>query len=145
MDEEGQSTFNGGLTRATQMRRTNIIGSIRNNNLNYPKDQKFFHNSDVPDKAKEAASEMKQEIDKDIFKLKKPKWNASVSKAKEIKDDNDEINLFSIKKGLQDFSAIPVKETKPYEGCDSRNNYTSWNVSNQPPIALHNEKTILQE
>jgi hypothetical protein len=140
MDEEDQSKFNAGLTMATLKRKKNTIGSVYNAAMNYPKDQKFFHANDVPEIAKEAARDMKDAIDKDIFKLKRPKWNASVSKAKEIRDDNDEINLFEIRKGFKDFCPLQSKSTKIYDGTDTRNDLTRWNVSNQVPIALHQEK-----
>ena len=140
MDEEDQSKFNAGITMATLKRKKNTIGSVHNANMNYPKDQKFFHANDIPVKAKEAARDMKDAIDKDVFKLKRPKWNASVSKAKEIKDDNDQINLFEIKKGFKDFAPLPSKQAKIYDGTDTRNDLTGWNVSNQVPIPLHQEK-----
>ena len=144
MDDE-YAQYEQSATQKT-MRKTNLIGSIRNGCVNYPKDQKFFHSSDVPGKAKEANSAMKNLTDKDVFKLKRPEWNPSVSKAGLPSDDNDEINLFSIRKGMQDFQPLPTKEKKVYEGCDSREqHHTGWNVSNQVPIPLDQQKMIAEE
>jgi hypothetical protein len=128
------------------MKKTNLIGSIGNGCINYPKDQKFFHSNDIPEKAREANKQMKALTDKDVFKIKRPEWNPSISKAGLPADDNDENNLFSIRKGFSDFMPLSTKEPKIYEGADSREkHYTGWNVSNQVPIALHNEKTIAEE
>ena len=144
--EEEYSAAMGYESNNKTKRKTNQIGSIKNESINYPKDQKFFHSNDIPDKAKRAVVEVKQQIDKDLFKLKRPKWNASVSKAGLPMDDNDHINLFSIKKGMKDFSQKPPKDPKIYEGTDSRKDYyTGWNVSNQVPIPLHKEKMIAEE
>lgn len=145
MDDEMNGTKTMGVTQATLKRKKNLIGSVRNNNLNYPKDQKFFHGTDVPEKARQAVIEMKEATDKDIFKLKRPKWNASVSKAKVPIDDNDENNLFAIRKGFKDFHPLDNKHGKVYEGADTRNDYTGWNVSNQVPIPLHRQKMIYEE
>lgn len=132
-----------GLTNATMKRKKNIIGSAYNSNLDYPKDQKFFHSNDIPEKAKQAVSQVK-----DAFAHHdRPQWNSSVSKVKLPVDDNDDANLFLIKKGFQDSQPITTKQSNNYEGADTRNNYDTrgWNVSNQVPIPLHNEKTIVEE
>lgn len=47
--------------------RNQKIGSIKNNKINYPSDQKFFHSSDIPDAAKTVVSKIKQDIDPDIL------------------------------------------------------------------------------
>lgn len=146
MDEGMRSGNNFGITQATKNRKTHLIGSIRNNNTNYPKDQKFFHASDIPEKAREVVREVKSEIDRDVFKLKKPKWNASVSKVNLPADDNDTANLFSIRKGFKDFHPLEVKPQQVYEGTDTRNTYyDGWNVSNQVPIPLHQQKMLAEK
>ncbi|CAI2375695.1 unnamed protein product [Moneuplotes crassus] len=132
-----------GLTNATMKRKKNVIGSAYNSNLNYPKDQKFFHNNDMPDKAKEAVRQVK-----DAFAHHdRPQWNASVSKSGLPVPDNDDAKLFSIKKGFNDFHPISIKPSKVYDGTDTRNNYDTrgWNVSNQVPIPLHDQKRIAEE
>lgn len=134
-----------GLTSATKNRKTHVIGGVKNHNINYPKDQKFFHGNDIPTIARQAVTEVKDAIDKDIFKLKRPKWNASVSVEKEPIDDNDERKVFAIRKGFEDFHPLEVKPGKVYEGTDTRNNYTAWNVSNQVPIPLHQQKMLAEE
>lgn len=132
-----------GLTNATMRRKKNIIGSAQNSNLNYPKDQKFFHNNDVPDKAKHAVAQIKGAF----AHHDRPNWNASVNKAGLPIPDNDDAKLFSIKKGFQDFHPLSIKEKKIYAGTDTRNDFDTrgWNVSNQTPIPLHNEKRIAEE
>ena len=146
MDEEMSSAIGYDMSQTKKtIRKTTQIGSIRNGTLNYPKDQKFFHANDVPEMSKVAAKEVKETIDKDIFKLKRPKWNPSVSKAKEIIDDNDEAKLFGIKKGFDDFFPLDTKPGKVYEGADTRNDYTKWNVSNELPTHLQRAKMIAEE
>lgn len=103
MEDEHSGTKKMGVTMATLMRKKNMIGSVRNANLNYPKDQKFFHNNDIPEQARNAVAHIKSEIDRDVFKMKRPKWNASVNKAGLPMDDDDPANLFSIKKGFNDY------------------------------------------
>ena len=138
MTQDSNMMTGGGLTMATQKRKKNVIGSAQNSNLNYPKDQKFFHGNDIPEKARAAVAEVK-----DAFAHHdRPPWNASVSKAGLPEPDNDEKNLFSIKKGFNDFHPIDTKEKKVYAGTDTRNHYGDWNVSNQPPIPLHDQKNI---
>jgi hypothetical protein len=130
-----------GLTKATLLRKKNVIGSVQNSNLNYPKDQKFFHGNDIPEKSKNAVAEVK-----DTFAHHdRQNWNASVSRTKVQVDDNDERILFGIKKGFNDFQPIDPKPNKVYDGCDSRDKYTTWNVSNQQPIQLHKEKMVAEE
>lgn len=130
-----------GLSKATLNRKKNVIGSAKSNNLNYPKDQKFFHGNDIPEKSKNAVAEVK-----DAFAHHdRPNWNASVSKVKVPIDDNDERLLFNIRKGLCDFQPINHKPNKVYDGTDTRNDYTGWNVSNQQPIPLHKEKMVAEE
>lgn len=50
--------------------KTHKIGSIKNDKINYPPDQKFFHSSDVPENVKKITSTVKDEIDKDILGIK---------------------------------------------------------------------------
>lgn len=135
MDEGMRSGNNFGITQATKNRKTHLIGGIRNGNINFPKDQKFFHGSDIPEKAREAVREVKTEIDRDVFGLKKPKWNASVLKGNRKPTYNDtQICLLS------------EKEQKVYDGTDTRNRYhDGWNVSNQVPIPLHQQKMLAEK
>lgn len=146
MDEEYTGTMGYESTNKLKTKRKiNLIGSITNGTINYPKDQKFFHSTDIPEKAQIAAKEMKDKVDRDLFKLKRPEWNASVSKAGLPADDNDENNLFAIRKGLRDFHPLEPKDPIYYPGTDTREKYTDWNVSNQVPIPLHQQKRIAEE
>jgi hypothetical protein len=47
-----------------------------------------------------------------------------------------------VKRGLKDENIVVPKDTKTYTGADTRNDYTGWNVSNEVPIMLHNNKNI---
>ena len=132
-----------GVTNATMKRKKNIIGSTYNTNLNYPKDQKFFHTNDMPEKAKQAVLEVK-----DAFAHHdRPNWNASISKASLPIPDNDDAKLFTIKKGFEDFQPLDIKQKKIYDGTDTRNDHDTrgWNVSIQCPIPLHRQKHIAEE
>lgn len=148
MDDDYTTALGLSHTKAkrTMGKTKNMVGSIKSGAINFPKDQKLFHASDVSEKAKQAAIHIKSEIDKDLFNLKKPKWNASVLKSGLPAYDNDYNNLFAIKKGFKDFAPLPPKDPKVYEGTDTRNQYhTGWNVSNQVPIPLHKQKSIAEE
>ena len=146
MDDEMVTGMGSTHMHSTKKRKMNVIGSVKNSSINYPKDQKFFHANDIPDKAKDAVKEVKEAIDKDIFKLKQPKWNPSVSKVNLPIDDNHPQKLFEIRKGLKDFFPLDTKHGKVYEGTDSRDIYhDGWNVSNQVPIPLHRQKMIYEE
>jgi len=49
LDQMGQ-TLGVDLNSTKQRHQTTLIGSIKNGKMNYPKDQKFFHSSDIPEK-----------------------------------------------------------------------------------------------
>lgn len=55
------------------------IGSIRNDKVNYDKEEQFFSKEDIPQQAKTIKEEIKQLIDPDHLGLRKKQWNTSVS------------------------------------------------------------------
>ena len=74
---------------------------------------------------------IKQTIDPDILETRKKKWNASVSVPKSFeKEESQESKLLKIRLGVGDFPPVTPKGNKIYEGTETRNNYTNWNVSN---------------
>ena len=54
------------------------IGSIRNERMNFEKDEYFFSSDDVPLKARKINQEIREFIDPDILGLRKKPWNNSV-------------------------------------------------------------------
>jgi len=54
------------------------IGSIKNNRLNYDKDEQFFAGDDIPIKSKQIHDEIREFVNPDILELRKKNWNQSV-------------------------------------------------------------------
>lgn len=67
---------------ATNFQRTAVkLGSIRNGQLNYTSDQKYFegHQSDqIREGVHDVVKNVKSSIDKDLLGTKAPKWTSSV-------------------------------------------------------------------
>ncbi len=63
----------------TKKSRPPKIGSIRNDKINYDKEEQFFSKDDIPNYAKTMKEEIKQFIDPDHLGLRKKQWNTSVS------------------------------------------------------------------
>lgn len=76
------------MNQTKQRHKSNKIGSIKNGKINYPKDQKFFHNTDIPEEIQKIVRDVKYETDVDVLKRHPPKWNASVhlEKIPDLKD-----------------------------------------------------------
>jgi hypothetical protein len=55
------------------------IGSVRNDKINYDKEEQFFSKDDIPLHARTIKEEINQLIDPDHLGLRKKQWNASVS------------------------------------------------------------------
>lgn len=74
------------------------IGSIRNDKINYDKEEQFFSKEDVPFHAKTIKEEIKQLVDPDHLGLRKKDWNASVSVPKNFeKEETHEQKLLKVK------------------------------------------------
>ena len=95
----GTSMYGGGKT----------IGSVRNGQINYSKEHKFF-NTDMHTrpKAREIATVVKTETDRDLLGTKPAKWNATVALPSiyKIGEDlqylQDKHKRFMIKQGFAD-------------------------------------------
>ena len=113
------------------------IGSIRNGQVNYQKDQTCFNSWDEDkepnhQKIKETRNIVKNEIDKDCLGTKKPAWNPTVGTTGHPNDEQHQKTLFEVNKGLKDEKIQNFKEKKVYAGCDTRDAYhTGWNVSTE--------------
>ena len=55
------------------------VGSIRNDKINYDREEQFFSKEDIPAKAKTIKEEVRHFIDPDHLGLRKRGWNGSVS------------------------------------------------------------------
>lgn len=60
------------------------MGSIKNDKMNYDRDEQFFSKDDVPPKARTIKDSVKNLIDPDHLGLRKKHWNASVSVPKKL-------------------------------------------------------------
>ena len=63
------------------------IGSIRNDKINYDKEEQFFSREDIPLHARSIKEEINHLIDPDHLDLRKKRWNASVSLPKSFEKD----------------------------------------------------------
>jgi hypothetical protein len=117
---------------AHTMKKKKQIGSYNREGetqINYPKDQNFFHQADLPPKAVQAVGEMKQLTDPDILAMNKQPWVNSNKFEKG--EEPHQTNLFAVRHGLKDETIMAPKDPIYYEGTDSRNlYYHGWNVSN---------------
>ena len=111
------------------------VGSIRNGQMNYQKDQTCFNRWDEDvdpnnQKVKEVRNVVRNEIDRDFLGTKKPGWDSSVGIVGHEKEELQGKTLFEIKKGLKDEKIQKIKENKVYAGTDTRDAYhTGWNCS----------------
>ena len=78
----------GGATRPDRFDATvKTIGSIRNNQINYPFSNTFFTTSDyMPLKSQEAHKKVQDDIDRDLLGTKREKWLNSVEQPKSLQD-----------------------------------------------------------
>ena len=69
---------------ATKKNKQPRIGSIRNDKIDYDKDQQFFSKEDIPNEVKTIKDDIKNLIDPDHLGLRKKPWNGSVSVPKNM-------------------------------------------------------------
>jgi hypothetical protein len=82
---------------ATKKSRSPRIGSIRNDKINYDKDEQFFSKDDIPANAKTIKEEVKNLVDPDHLGLRKKPWNVSVSVPKNFeKEETHEQKLLKV-------------------------------------------------
>lgn len=138
-----------GLPQAHQFTKAQTrVGSIRNGQINYLRDQTCFGRWDEEadenkQQVKEIRNQVRNEIDLDFLGTKKPAWNASVGIVGHPKEEHLSKNLFDIKKGLQDEKITKLKEQKVYTGIDTRDAYhTGWNSSTELVHARDSQRFI---
>ncbi|KAL4468592.1 hypothetical protein ABPG74_005095 [Tetrahymena malaccensis] len=125
-----QQLENEGLNQ--EKHKLHKIGSVRNGKINFDRDEQFFSQDDIPQKAMEIKKQIKNFIDLDILNLKKKEWNSSCSVPKNpLLEETHERKLIKIKLGLYDRPIPPLKDKIIELGTDTRNDYTGWNVSTQ--------------
>lgn len=82
------------------------LGSIRNGQLNYQRDQNYFDLFDQKPMIKSIVSQVKHEIDRDILGLKKPRWDASVGIVGHEAVESLPLTLKNIRTGMQDENIV---------------------------------------
>jgi len=110
------------------------VGTIYCEKLNFSKHIPAFDSSNIPIRAKQIKSEVKLSILPDILETKPAKWNPSVlfDGTKEYSDQVAVSKLhFEIRKGIRDVSLPRPAYSKIYQGVDSRNESSNWNISVQ--------------
>ena len=117
----------------------------RTRKINYPKDQKFFHSSDIPDHIKAVVKEVKGDIDPDILGRKQKRWNQSVYVDVIDKEIDERAQQFQIRKGLNDTKLVDPKPQLIYQGTETRDDYTGWNVSTELIPRLQRDREIEEE
>jgi hypothetical protein len=90
-------------TKEGQGKHTRKIGSVHTNRLNYPKNQKFFHSSDIPATIREVKNKIKKDIKSDILGLQKKPWNTSHDATNKQNDVDQNLFQVSIHFDLNDF------------------------------------------
>jgi hypothetical protein len=65
------------------------IGSCRLPRMNYERDEQFFAKEEIPKKALEAKSHIKDLVDPDLLNLRKRDWNKSASVARNGSDEEN--------------------------------------------------------
>lgn len=121
------------------------IGSFKNQKgkLNYDRDEQFFSQDDIPDKAKEAKAYIQKVTDPDLLGLRKKEWNSSSSVPKNpIQEETHERKLIKIKLGLFDQPIPKLKDKFVEPGTDTRNDYTGWNVSTEVDQRMKNRDLL---
>ena len=121
---------------ATNFQRTTVrLGSIRNGQLNYTSDQKYYegHPSDhIREGVHDVVKTVKDQIDKDLLGTKDPKWNSSVGIVGHPETFNHKKNLKEIRTGLKDEKIVRTGPQEVYVGTDTRDVYhAGWNVSTE--------------
>lgn len=77
------------------------IGSIRNDKINYDKEEQFFSKEDIPPQARTIKEEINTLIDPDHLGLRKKQWNTSVSVPKNFeKEETHEQKLLKVPFGV---------------------------------------------
>lgn len=75
---------------------------------------------------------IKDETDRDLLGVKKPKWTSSVGVVGHPQPDCLTKNLFEIRTGLVDSKITKTTPHEVYIGTDTRDVYhTGWNVSTE--------------
>ena len=99
-----------GQFAATNFLRTSVrLGSIRNGQLNYPKDQKYYEGAPhehINGKVHEIVREVKDAIDRDILDTKKPQWDQSVGIVGHPENKEHHKILKQIRTGISDENII---------------------------------------
>jgi len=99
-----------GQFAATNFLRTNVrLGSIRNGQLNYPKDQKYYEGApseQIREGVHGVVKEVKDAIDKDLLGTKKPAWTGSVAIIGHPENKEHHKTLKEIRTGLKDETIV---------------------------------------
>jgi hypothetical protein len=81
------------------------MGSVRNAQVNYTQDMKYFEGADhhqVRSGVHNEAKMIQDTTDRDLLQTKNPQWNTSVGIVGHPNEKSDQHKLFDIKTGLAD-------------------------------------------
>lgn len=112
----------------------NLVGSIKSGTLNYIRDMKAFDPQLIPPHVREKVQFVKQFVEKDMLGTRPKEWTTStyVNRMRPYERQVDfEAWKFQTRAGLRDEHKLPEKVTRTFTGCETRNDFQGWNVSNE--------------
>eukprot|EP00347_Sterkiella_histriomuscorum_P001226 403372845 len=146
LNDEDQLLKSGHMQMTGSLPKPKKIGSIKNGKVNYPKDQNFFHSSDIAGNVRESVKHVKELTNPDILGTKKNEWNLSNATVGHKLPENHQQNLFNVRFGLKDEKILPPKDPRVYSGTDTRDIYhDGWEVSHAVPIPREQYKKIHED
>jgi len=146
INQDTRTTFGGTLGFQQAKRelkaKAPVVGSANFGRTNFERGEQIFPKEEIPKTNYEAKVQMKQFADPDILGLRKKEWNGSVSVPYNTQEEDFERKLTKIKLGFFDTPLPKYREPKIEAGTDTRDNYTGWNVSTEPPSRFQNKLAI---
>ena len=112
----------------------NLVGSIKAGTINYIRDMKAFDPQLIPSEVKAKVQEVKKFVEKDMLGTRAKEWTTStyVDRMKQYERQVDfEAWKFQTRAGLRDQHTLSYRPPRTYAGCERRDIYRDWNVSNE--------------
>lgn len=118
-----------------EINRSQVIGSKYTGQVNYDKGVSFFSDYQRRSAVEEAKRYSLDFKDPDILDLKDKRWNASVAAPNRFdmfeREESHKSKLLKIKLGLTDWEQTSPTRKPYFQGTETRNDYTGWNVSTE--------------
>ena len=112
----------------------NLVGSIKSGTVNYIRDMKAFDPQLIPPDVRSKVQAVKQFVEKDMLGTRSKEWTTStyVDRMRPYARQVDfEAWKFQTRAGLRDEHKPRAKDPREFTGCETRNDYQGWNVSNE--------------